>query len=99
MKRLAGVFLFAAITLSFAFAAPVPPRSQLRTNEYTWHPQTSPQGPVLVVISLPEQQAYTVHASKEEPQYLIKSDKIDHMAMHKGAALKKLSQKKPVSRR
>ena len=54
MKRLAGVFLFAAITLSFAFAAPVPPRSQLRTNEYTWHPQTSPQGPVLVVISLPE---------------------------------------------
>ena len=58
MKRLAGVFLFAAITLSFAFAAPVPPRSQLRTNEYTWHPQTSPQGPVLMVISLPEQQAY-----------------------------------------
>jgi len=43
--------------------------------------------------------SYTVHASKEEPQYLIKSDKTDHMAMHKGAALKKLSQKKPVSRR
>jgi hypothetical protein len=58
MKCLAGVFLFAAITLSFAFAAPVPPGSQLRTSEYTWHPQTSPQGPVLVVISLPEQQAY-----------------------------------------
>ena len=33
---------------------------------------------------------YTVHASKEEPQYLIKSDKTDHMAMHKGAALKKV---------
>ena len=33
---------------------------------------------------------YKVHASKEEPQYLIKSDKTDHMAMHKGAALKKL---------
>ena len=33
---------------------------------------------------------YTVHASKEEPQYLIKSDKTDHMAMHKGSALKKL---------
>jgi len=33
---------------------------------------------------------YTVRASKEEPQYLIKSDKTDHMAMHKGAALKKL---------
>lgn len=34
---------------------------------------------------------YTVHASKEEPQYLIKSNKTDHMAMHKGSALKKLS--------
>jgi len=33
---------------------------------------------------------YTVRASKEEPQYLIKSDKTDHMAMHKGAALKKI---------
>ncbi len=33
---------------------------------------------------------YTVHASKEEPQYLIKSDKTDHMAMHKGSALKKI---------
>jgi hypothetical protein len=37
---------------------------------------------------------YTVRASKEEPQYLIKSDKTDHMAMHKGAALKALSPKK-----
>ena len=33
---------------------------------------------------------YTVHASKERPQYLIKSDKTDHMAMHKGSALTKL---------
>ena len=34
---------------------------------------------------------YTVHASKEEPQYQIKSDKTDHVAMHKGSALKKLA--------
>jgi hypothetical protein len=33
---------------------------------------------------------YTVHASKEEPQYLIKSDKTDHLAMHKGSALTKI---------
>jgi hypothetical protein len=30
---------------------------------------------------------YTRHASKEEPQYEIKSDKTDHVAMHKGATL------------
>ncbi|MDN5943054.1 MAG: DUF2945 domain-containing protein [Nitrospira sp.] len=34
---------------------------------------------------------YTVRASKEEPQYLIKSDKTDHMAMHKGSALTKIN--------
>jgi hypothetical protein len=33
---------------------------------------------------------YKVHASKEEPQYLIESDKTDHQAMHKGSALKKI---------
>jgi hypothetical protein len=37
---------------------------------------------------------YTVHASKEAPQYLIKSDKTDHLAMHKGSALKKLNKSK-----
>jgi hypothetical protein len=37
---------------------------------------------------------YTVHASKGEPQYLIKSDKTDHMAMHKGSVLKKQPKRK-----
>ena len=32
---------------------------------------------------------YTHHASAEDPQYEIKSDKTDHIAMHKGSALKK----------
>ncbi|MDH6186801.1 DUF2945 domain-containing protein [Polaromonas sp. CG_23.6] len=30
---------------------------------------------------------YTHHASEDEPQYEIKSDKSDHIAMHKGATL------------
>jgi hypothetical protein len=34
---------------------------------------------------------YTVHASRAEPQYLIESDKTDHLAMHKGPALRKLN--------
>ncbi|MBB6612686.1 DUF2945 domain-containing protein [Pontibacter sp. Tf4] len=33
---------------------------------------------------------YTHHASKDEPQYEIKSDKTDHIAAHKGSALTKL---------
>ncbi|MBC7634637.1 MAG: DUF2945 domain-containing protein [Acetobacteraceae bacterium] len=31
----------------------------------------------------------THHASEDEPQYEIKSSKTDHIAMHKGSALKK----------
>ena len=34
---------------------------------------------------------HTHHASKEEPQYEIKSSKTDHIAMHKGSALRKTS--------
>jgi Hypervirulence associated proteins TUDOR domain len=37
---------------------------------------------------------YTHHATKEEPQYLIKSDKTDHVALHKGSALKRLRKRK-----
>ncbi|MEO6830002.1 MAG: DUF2945 domain-containing protein [Acidobacteriaceae bacterium] len=37
---------------------------------------------------------YTVHASKEDPRYEIKSDITDHIAMHKGSALKKLTKGK-----
>jgi len=33
---------------------------------------------------------YVHHASKDEPQYEIKSDKTDHIALHKGTALRLL---------
>jgi hypothetical protein len=42
------------------------------------------------IVSEIKFKGYTVHASKDEPQYLIESDKTDHMAMHKGSALKKI---------
>ncbi len=37
---------------------------------------------------------YVARASKEEPQYIIKSDTTDHLAMHKGAALRKVPKTK-----
>ncbi len=49
-------------------------------------------GHITRVVSSPIQfKGYTVHASQEEPQYEIRSDKTDHIAMHKGSALRKLS--------
>ena len=46
------------------------------------------------IIKIHEQdfqwKGYTHHATTEDPQYEIKSDKTDHIAVHKGAALKLL---------
>ena len=38
-----------------------------------------------------DNKGYTHHASEDDPQYEIKSGKTDHVAMHKGQALKKTS--------
>lgn len=35
---------------------------------------------------------YRHHASKDDPQYEIKSDKTDHVAAHKGSALSLINQ-------
>jgi Hypervirulence associated proteins TUDOR domain len=39
---------------------------------------------------------YMRHASKTEPQYLIKSDKTDHIAVHKGAALRHVTRRRTM---
>ncbi len=44
-----------------------------------------------VVTSETEFKGYTRHATEAEPQYEIKSDTTDHIAMHKGSALTKLA--------
>ncbi len=66
-----------------------------------WNPEAGRvRGTIKKKVTAPIKfKTYTVRASKEEPQYLIKSDKTDHMAMHKGAALKKLPKIKRASRK
>jgi hypothetical protein len=41
---------------------------------------------------------YLHHASKDEPQYIIKSDKTDPIAIHKGKALKRIRAGAPKPR-
>ena len=36
---------------------------------------------------------YLRHATPDDPQYLIKSDKTDHIAIHKGSALRMLKKR------
>ena len=33
---------------------------------------------------------YTHHATRDDPQYEIQSDRTDHIAIHKGSALRKI---------
>lgn len=46
---------------------------------------------VRVVTANIQFKGYTVHATKAEPQYEIKSDTTDHIAMHRGSALRTLA--------
>jgi hypothetical protein len=39
---------------------------------------------------------YTARATRDEPQYMIESEKTDHVAVHKGSALRKLRPAKPT---
>jgi hypothetical protein len=42
---------------------------------------------------------YIARASKEEPQYLVKSDKTGHLAMHKGVALRRIGERRRTTAR
>lgn len=54
-------------------------------------------GTIIRKITAPAKfKGYVHHASKEEPQYFIKSDKTDHIALHKGAALKLRRRRAPA---
>jgi hypothetical protein len=51
------------------------------------------------VVSNIRFKGYLHHASRKEPQYLIKSEKTEHVAIHKGHALRHVkarAQKKPT---
>ncbi len=49
------------------------------------------RGHIIRILTSPtEFKGYVRHASEAEPQYMIKSDKTDHIAIHKGSALTKL---------
>jgi hypothetical protein len=49
------------------------------------------RGTIQKKVTVPTKfKTYTARASKEEPQYVVKSDKTGHLAMHKGKALRKI---------
>lgn len=55
-----------------------------------WNSEAGRVGGVIIkkITSDTKFKGYTHHASRESPQYLIKSDKTEHVAIHKGIALR-----------
>jgi hypothetical protein len=64
-----------------------------RGDHVTWNSEAGRvSGRITRVVTAEIQfKGYTVHASQAEPQYEITSDTTQHIAMHKGSALTKLS--------
>jgi hypothetical protein len=64
-------------------------------DHVTWNSEAGNVSGRIIKVHLEDvdYKGHTHHASDDEPQYEIKSDKTDHIAMHKGSALKKLKAK------
>jgi len=55
-------------------------------DHVTWNSEAGQVSGKIIKVHLKtiDYKGYTHHASKEDPQYEIKSDKTDHIALHKG---------------
>jgi Hypervirulence associated proteins TUDOR domain len=60
-------------------------------DHVTWNSEAGHVSGTIVKVHTKDvdYKGYTHHASADEPQYEIKSDKTDHIAMHRGTALKR----------
>ena len=61
-----------------------------RGDHVAWNSEAGRVRGVIVkkIVSDLTVEGYVHHASKDNPQYLIQSDKTDHRAIHKGSALR-----------
>jgi DUF2945 family protein len=66
------------------------PKTFKRGDQVEWNSEAGRVRGVIVkkVVSDVRFKGYVHHASKADPQYVIKSSKTDHVAMHKASALK-----------
>jgi len=61
-------------------------------NHVTWNSEAGHVSGTITKIHTNnfDYKGYTHHATEDDPQYEIKSDKTDHIAVHKGKALSKI---------
>ncbi len=61
-------------------------------DHVTWNSEAGRVSGTIVKVHTTDvnYKGYIHHASADDPQYEIKSNRTDHMAMHKGKALRKM---------
>src|SRR5207244_2362187 len=61
-------------------------------DHVTWNSEAGQVSGTIIEVHTKDvnYKGYTHHASEAEPQYEIKSDKTDHIALHKGSALRRI---------
>jgi Hypervirulence associated proteins TUDOR domain len=61
-------------------------------DHVTWNSEAGPVSGKIVKVHTKDldYKGYTHHASTDDPQYEIKSDKTDHIALHKAAVLRRV---------
>ena len=61
-------------------------------DHVTWNSEAGHVSGTIIAIHTTDfaYKGYTHHASPDDPQYEIKSDKTDHIAAHRGAVLSKI---------
>lgn len=73
-------------------------KSFKRGDRVEWNSEAGRVRGVIIkkIISDVRVKGYVHHASKDAPQYMIKSEKTDHVAIHKGQALNDVKAKKKM---
>lgn len=75
------------------------PRRPVRQTQFkvgdhvTWNSEAGHVSGTIIKVHTKDinYKGYTHHASKAEPQYEIRSDKTEHIALHKGSALRTMN--------
>lgn len=59
-------------------------------DHVSWNSEAGRMSGTIIAVHIKDfrYKGYVHHASENDPQYEIKSDKTDHIAAHKGSALK-----------
>jgi hypothetical protein len=54
------LFVLPVFAETFTEGKQVPPTEKLKPGDFVWEPERAPAGPVLIVVSKPEQVAYVI---------------------------------------